>query len=99
MMSLLAFAACFLGAAWLALAMDAHWRQVHGPSPAVRDRVVLRTLGIAALAGGLMACLRANHPSIAALVWIMSVAVASLLTALLLAWRPRWLAWTVAWLR
>lgn len=70
-----AFLACLLGLAWLALAMDAHWAQVRGePAPASGQRRALRVLGALALAGSLALCLRADHASMAALVWIMMLA-------------------------
>ena len=91
----------FGGVAWLALAMDVHWRQARGVhASAGRATVVgLRVLGAGALFGSLLACLRADHASMAALVWVMSLAVAAVAVALTLAWRPRWLAWLVAWVR
>jgi hypothetical protein len=90
----LAFVACAAGFGWLALAMDVHWQQVHaaddtGSRP---QRRALRMLGIAGLVVSLWACLRADHPSIAALVWVLMLAAAAALVAFTLAWRPRWLS-------
>lgn len=80
------------GCGWLALAMEPHWQQVRGgreaPSTIVRG---LRVLGSGALASSLALCLAADHPSMAALVWVMALAAGALVTALLLAWRPNWL--------
>jgi hypothetical protein len=87
-----------LGLAWLALAMEVHWAQVREAPPAPAGvRRALRVLGAAALAASLALCLRADHPSMAVLVWVMSLAAGALLVAQALAWRPRWLAPLVAW--
>ena len=86
--------AAFAGMAWLGLSYDSHWAQVFGdeaapPTPA-RQRG-LRAAGAAALLLSLLACLAADHASMASLVWVMALAPAALAVALLLAWRPRWL--------
>lgn len=93
--ALLLFAALLanlLGMVWLALAMDAHWRQVRAGTPwrpATAKR--LRAAGVAALAASLACCLRVDHASMAVLVWIMTLAAAALAVAFALAWRARWL--------
>lgn len=80
------------GMGWLALPMEAHWRQVHGERPLSRaTAILLRCLGAAALAGSLLVCLRTDHPSMAVLVWIMTLSCAALAVALVLSWRPRWM--------
>jgi hypothetical protein len=91
--------ACGLaGFGWLALAMDTHWEQVRGPRPApARTSRRLRLLGGLALAASLACALAADHPTMAALVWIMALALGALGTALTLAWRPRALRMLVAW--
>lgn len=95
-----ALAANLAGLALLALAMDAHWRQVRGRQPlAPRIARTLRALGATALALSLFCCLRADHASMAALVWVMALAAAALAVALMLAWRPRLLALLIAWVR
>lgn len=87
-----------LGFAWLAMAMEVHWAQVRGEAlPPAGVRRVLRVAGGAALAASLVSCLRADHASMAALVWVMALAAGALPVALCLAWRPRWLAPLVAW--
>lgn len=92
----LAVAACVAGLAWLALAMETHWAQVHGERPRPRrTAIVLRVLGAAALLGSLLICLRVDHATMAALVWVMALAGAALVVAFTLTWRPRWLAWLV----
>lgn len=88
------------GMGWLALSMPVHWRQVRA-TPARADHTprMLRGLGSLALLASLLLCLRADHASMAALVWVMSVIPAMLLVAFTLAWRPRWLAGLVVWVR
>ncbi|NKI95512.1 DUF3325 domain-containing protein [Rhizobacter sp. SG703] len=89
------------GIAWLALAMEVHWQQAHGSAtgPGRRTATALRVLGSAALLASLVACLVADHATMAVLVWVMSLAASALLVALTLAWRPRWLAWLAPWAR
>jgi hypothetical protein len=103
MMALLLCAAqlfCVAGFAWLALTMESHWRQVRGNQSLPEDVVsILRILGSLALCISLLLCLRADHPSMAVLVWIMDLAVAALLVALTFTWRPRTFAVLVAWVR
>ena len=86
------------GLAWLALAMDVHWRQVRNEAPLTRRKAfTLRSLGVSALAVSLFLCLTADHATIAALVWLMSIAGGALAVALILAWRPRALRALVIW--
>jgi hypothetical protein len=86
--------------AWFALAMPVHWRQVRSThSLTRRTAVVLRTLGMLGLVLSFCLCLRADHASMAVLVWIMSVAGAALAVAFTLAWRPRMLAPLIVWSR
>jgi hypothetical protein len=87
------------GLVWFALAIDTHWRQVRKGAAAPRGaRTALRVSGSLALAGSLLLCLRADHLTMAPLVWLMSLAAGALAVALTLAWRPRWLVPFVAWL-
>ncbi|UCU94255.1 DUF3325 domain-containing protein [Hydrogenophaga taeniospiralis] len=81
------------GMAWLALPMEVHWGQVmhRPPTQAPRTRQLLRGLGALALLLSLLACLMADRPSMAALVWIMLMAGSAVAVALTLSWRPRWL--------
>lgn len=92
---------CSLGGmGWLALAKRDHWRQVSGQSQ-LREgtRRTLRTLGAAAFGAALILSARADHVSMAALVWVMGLSASALLIAFTLAWRPRWLLWLVPWAR
>lgn len=83
---------CGLG--WFALSLPVHWQQVRGtPGPGPRATVALRLLGSLGLAAAFAFGLRADHPSMAVLVWVMTLAAAALAIAFVLAWRPRWLGW------
>ena len=88
-----ATALALAGMAWLALAMETHWGQVmHRPATsATRTRQLLRGLGAASLLLSLLACLAADRPSMATLVWTMLLAGSAVAVALTLSWRPRWL--------
>lgn len=87
-----------VGMGWLALAMDVHWKQVCGSRVLSHRRViVLRTLAVAALLSSLIFCLLADTATMAALVWMMALAIASVFVAYLLSWRPRALAPLVLW--
>jgi hypothetical protein len=96
----LAFACSLTGMAFLALALKPHWEQARAldPYPATRARR-LRAIGGVALALSLGFCVLADHVSMAVLVWVMTLTAAALLVAFVLAYRPRWLAWLVAWVR
>lgn len=90
----IAFLCSTWGMALLALAMKAHWQQVHDDEgPSASAAVMLRSLGVSALALSLWLCLQVDHVSMAALVWIMSIAASALIIALTLTWRPGWLGW------
>jgi hypothetical protein len=80
--------------AWLALAMEVHWSQVR--SPAAHSATAarrLRSFGAGALVLSLFACFAADHASMAALVWVMTVSASTFVVAMILAYRPRWLSW------
>jgi hypothetical protein len=100
MILLAALLACFLGLAWLALAMDVHWQQVRGAGiPGAGIRRLLRALGALALLASLILCFVADHASMAVLVWVMALAGGALLVAFTLSWKPRMLAPLVIWVR
>jgi hypothetical protein len=88
------FVSAFSGLSWLALAMEAHWAQVHNQQtqpPQIASRLRLRA--VAALAASFFACLGADHASIASLVWVMMLSAAAITVAMALAYYPRLLAW------
>jgi len=96
---LVALAVNIAGLGWLALAMDEHWRQVRSARPPSIGTIRrLRVLGGLGLAGSLVLCLRVDHASMAALVWVMMLAAAAFAVTLTLAWRPRWLGLLVVWM-
>lgn len=81
------------GMTWLALAMEVHWGQVmHRPTATAGTRRLLRTLSAVALPLSLLACLMADRPSMAVLVWMLLLVGSAVAVALLLAYRPRLLA-------
>ena len=93
-----AIVAATAGLAWLALAMETHWHQVRGTQlPSHSIVVALRVLGALALVASLLLCMRADHASMASLVWVMALAGAALIVAFTLTWHPRWLAPLVVW--
>jgi hypothetical protein len=90
-----AAALSWLGMAWLALAMEAHWEQVmthrlpRTSSTAMAGaRNARRAAGLASLAGAMGACLLADHPLMAVLVWLMLLSGSALSVAMVLAYRP-----------
>jgi hypothetical protein len=94
-----AFILALCGMAWLALAMDTHWLQVRREErQAPRTKRVLRGLGVFALFLSLALALWLDHGSVAPLVWVMALTTSALVVSFVLAFRPRWLAWLVAWL-
>lgn len=92
---LLATVAAVVGMAWLALSLDSHWRQVVDGGDAAsrpsKSRSALRLTGALSLFAALLFCLRADHASMAVLVWIMLVAASAIAVAMTLSWQPRWL--------
>jgi len=88
-----AFAVSIAGFAWLALAMDSHWKQVHGKEQTSGRRRMLRIVGACSLAASLGLCLVADPASMAVLEWAMLLAAAAVLVALVLHARPRALRW------
>ena len=92
-----AFVAAFTGMGWLALAMNAHWRQVRQGLPSAATVRVLRSLGGSALFISLVLCLSVDHATMASLVWVMLLAVSATGIAFTLSWRPRLLALLAGW--
>lgn len=91
----------FAGMAWLALAMEAHWEQVRGSTARLRagTAATMRLAAVVAIATAFVLCLRADHPTMAVLVWIMTLTGTAVTVALALAWRPAVLTPMVAWVR
>jgi Protein of unknown function (DUF3325) len=83
------YVACVAGFAWLALGMEPHWQQVQGARQlSQRGRVALRTLGVLGLVGGGLACARADHASMAMLVWVLMLTAAALTVTFVLSGWP-----------
>lgn len=88
---ILASALTVLAMAWFALALPSHWRQVRGLSDQPH-RLRLRLCAWITLALSASACLRADHASMAILVWVLLIAVAAVVVGMTLSYRPGWLA-------
>jgi len=98
-LQLAALLANLAGAGWLALSLEAHWEQIRGSEPLGGKRAaLLRFIGSLGLMAALALCLYADHPSMAALVWVMTLAVAAATVAFTLAWRPAALRPLLAWM-
>jgi hypothetical protein len=96
----LAFLCNTYGMALFALAMKVHWQQVRDhEGPSASAALTMRGLGISAVVLSLWLCLQVDHVSMAALVWVMSLAASALIVAMTLTWRPRWLGWVALWQR
>ncbi|AFJ03676.1 Protein of unknown function (DUF3325) [Methylophaga frappieri] len=80
------------GFAWLALAMNEHWKQVQGDQPwSKTGQVLLRVAGSSALFVSLVLCNLVDHATMAVLVWVMAMTAGALMVAFTLTWRPAWL--------
>lgn len=78
----LAFALAVAGMASFALSLDAHWRQFAGRRAITGPlRTGLRIAGGALLAGAFAACLAADPPTMAVLVWTTMLTIAAGLVA------------------
>ncbi|MCW0209123.1 MAG: DUF3325 domain-containing protein [Achromobacter sp.] len=85
------------GMGWLALSMPAHAQQVWGRGLSSAASRVLRWLGTAGIGMALLLCLRADHPSMAVLVWVMTLAFSALVIAMSLSGCPRALRALAPW--
>ncbi|MET0320980.1 MAG: DUF3325 domain-containing protein [Duganella sp.] len=98
LMLLVAVLVTVAGMGWLALSMDSHWEQVRGSAACPPSTVQsLRVLGGVALLTSLVLCMMVDSASMAALVWVMSVALATVVVALTLTGRASALAPLVFW--
>jgi len=96
---LAAVLAAFAGMGWLALSMPVHAQQAWEQVPAPAALRVLRGLGAVAIAASLLLCLRADHATMAVLVWVMASTGGALLVAFTLSARPHWLRALAPWAR
>lgn len=90
----LAWLAAVIGMSWFALAVDANWRDVIGTerSGFATKSQNLRKFGVGGVLLSLWLCVRADHVTMAVLVWVMMLAVAALCVTVMLTWRRRWLS-------
>jgi Protein of unknown function (DUF3325) len=88
-----ALATGFAGFAALALAMERHWGEVGPvPLPGLRRRLLLRLLGVAGLVVSLSLCWLRDGASFGSVSGLLVWSLSAVSVALLLSWRPRWLA-------
>lgn len=90
----LAWLAAVMGMSWFALAIDANWRDVIGAERfgfATKSQS-LRGFGFGGVALSLLLCVRADHVTMAVLVWVLMLAVAALCVTGMLTWRRHWLS-------
>ncbi|WP_321348681.1 DUF3325 domain-containing protein [Halopseudomonas oceani] len=80
-----------LATCWLALSLQSHWRQVFARTDATPATKRLRVAGWTALLLSALCCLKADHPSMAVLVWFTLFSAAAMTTSMLLSYRPLWL--------
>ncbi|MCX4192552.1 DUF3325 domain-containing protein [Methylophaga sp. OBS1] len=77
-----------LSMGWLALAYETHWQQVFPASKTLPNSKRLKTTGWFFLLLSALCCLRADHPTMAVLVWVMLLAVTAFTVAMILSRRP-----------
>lgn len=80
----------FLAMSWLALSLPNHWKQVRDGRPASGR---LRFVGWSALIMSALCCFKADHASMAVLVWFMLIAGAAIGVGMTLCMRPHILKW------
>lgn len=88
---LLAGICSLIGIVWLALSLPSHAQQARRGAtlPTGRQYRLRQYRGGVALVLAGVACLQADHPGMALLVWIMLQVLAALSVSSVLAWRPR----------
>ena len=77
--------------AWLALAMEVHWKKVQEGRASNHPAKALRVMGWVGLLVTAILCFMADRPSMAVLVWIMLLAATAPSVGMILSWRPEWL--------
>ena len=92
MIALAAFVINASGCALLALAMQRHHRQVAAGTLKPQLQRRRRVLGSTALGLSLLVCWVALGPLVGLLLWLGLLSATTLLVALVLAFRPQWLA-------
>jgi hypothetical protein len=82
---IIAFVLMLLAMSWFALSLKSHWKQVTDGKPASH---VLRGIGWLCVVLSGLACLQADHASMAVLVWAMLSATAAFIVGQVLSYRP-----------
>ena len=90
--TLLALLLSLAGFVALALAMERHHRQVWQRAPSRKQCMLLRCFGITGLGAALAACVAHAGWATGTVIWLGLMTVAALAVALVLSYRPRWLA-------
>lgn len=95
MIELLAFALSLVGFSALALAMHRHHQQVWGHGLSYKARLSLRLIGVVGLGSSFAVCFGGFGWASAPVLWLGLLSVAGLAIVLLLAYRPRLIAFLV----
>lgn len=77
-----------LAMVWLALAFKKHWKQVCPKYENGPHIIRLRSAATILLLLSAVCCFKADHPSMAVLVWIMLLPVSTMMVAITLSTRP-----------
>lgn len=78
----------FLSMSWLALSLKSHWQQVFPAQDFRPHKVRLRSAGTIFLLLSAICCFKADHPSMAVLVWVMLLPCAAMTVAMTLSKHP-----------
>lgn len=79
---------CLLGMSWVSAAMRVHWRQLHPSESGEPNQKVLRSLGGGAFFLAGICCLKADHASMAVLVWAMFLTGSAFIVAMMYTKNP-----------
>ncbi|VUD40906.1 hypothetical protein TDB9533_00377 [Thalassocella blandensis] len=85
---ILAAVLCLLGMSWISAAMRVHWRQLYPACNSEPNVNQLRVLGAVAFVLAGLCCLKADHASMAVLVWVMFLTGSAFLVAMVLTKQP-----------
>ncbi|ARU59484.1 hypothetical protein OLMES_5504 [Oleiphilus messinensis] len=75
--------------AWFALSINSHWKQVFGNTCSNAHALRIRSVGMGLLLLSAICCFKADHPTMAILVWIMLIPTSAILVALMLSKKPK----------
>lgn len=85
---ILAAMLCVLGMTWLAAAMRVHWRQLYPNSKNEPKIKLLRSLATLIFIMAAVCCFRADHVSMAVLVWVMLSTVSAFIVSMIFSYAP-----------